>query len=426
MNKTDDELRALLCELVKQPKESEWLEFKHNSAEEKDIGEYISALSNSAALNTKQVAYIIWGIEDETHKILGTEFSPTRKKIGNEELENWLLRSLTPKIDFKFYEFSFEDKNIVLLEISPASVSPVQFQNIEYIRIGSYKKKLKDYPEKERKLWRAFDKEPFESRIAISNASDNKVLKLINYPSYFDLLNLPLPDNKQGILSALESEKMIIKNDSNRWDITNLAAVLFAKKLTEFDSLSRKSIRVITYKGNDRIDTIKEQVVSFGYATGFEGIIDYIITQIPSHEIIGKAFRKDSLMYPELALRELVANAIIHQDFSILGQSVMIEIFSDRVEVVNPGKPLVDIERLLDTPPRSRNEKIASFMRRIGICEERGSGIDKIVNQTEICILPAPLFEVSGENTICVLFAYKPLKESNVAPRMRAYIPIWA
>ena len=89
-------------------------------------------------------------------------------------------------------------------------------------------------------------------------------------------------------------------------------------------------------------------------------------------------------MFPELAIRELVANAIIHQDFTLSGTGPMIEIFSDRMEITNPGIPLVDTQRFLDSPPRSRNEGLASFLRRIGICEERGSGIDKVVFQTEV------------------------------------------
>ena len=112
-------------------------------------------------------------------------------------------------------------------------------------------------------------------------------------------------------------------------------------------------------------------------------------------------------MYPELAIRELVANAIIHQDFSITGTGPMIEIFSDRLEITNPGVPLVDPRRFLDTPPRSRNEALASLMRRMGICEERGSGFDKVVFQTELFQLPPPKIEVSEIHTKVILFAYK-------------------
>ncbi len=90
------------------------------------------------------------------------------------------------------------------------------------------------------------------------------------------------------------------------------------------------------------------------------------------------------LRYPELAIRELVANALIHQDFFISGAGPMVEIFENRIEITNPGSPLVSTARFIDTPPRSRNETLASMMRRFGICEERGSGIDKVITQVEL------------------------------------------
>ncbi len=89
-------------------------------------------------------------------------------------------------------------------------------------------------------------------------------------------------------------------------------------------------------------------------------------------------------MFPELAIRELVANALIHQDFSVTGAGPTVEIFDDRIDITNPGEPLVDTQRFLDTPPRSRNEALASLMRRARICEERGSGIDKVVLEVEL------------------------------------------
>ena len=141
---------------------------------------------------------------------------------------------------------------------------------------------------------------------------------------------------------------------------------------------------------------------------------------VPNNEIIEKALRKTVPMYPELAVRELVVNALLHQDFFITGTGPTIEIFDDRLEVRNPGVPLVETQRFLDSPPRSRNEALASFMRRIGICEERGSGVDKVVFQTEFFQLPAPAFEVSGENTIAVLFAHRPLTKMDKADRVRA------
>jgi ATP-dependent DNA helicase RecG len=125
-------------------------------------------------------------------------------------------------------------------------------------------------------------------------------------------------------------------------------------------------------------------------------------------------------MYPELAIRELVANAIIHQDFNISGTGPMVEIFSDRIEISNPGVPLIDTKRFLDQPPRSRNEDLAAFMRRINICEERGSGIDKVISEVENFQLPAPEFEVTSEHTKVILFAYKKLSDMDKDDRIRA------
>jgi predicted HTH transcriptional regulator len=125
-------------------------------------------------------------------------------------------------------------------------------------------------------------------------------------------------------------------------------------------------------------------------------------------------------MFPELAVRELVANALIHQDFFVTGTGPMVEIFDDRIEITNPGEPLVDTQRFVDTPPRSRNEALASLMRRFRICEERGSGIDKVVFQVELFQLPAPLFESPEGFTRAVLFAHKPLSAMDKADRVRA------
>jgi len=141
---------------------------------------------------------------------------------------------------------------------------------------------------------------------------------------------------------------------------------------------------------------------------------------VPSNEEIGKAFRKEVPMYPELAIRELVANALIHQDFSLTGTGPMIELFDTRVEITNPGIPLVNPQRFLDFPPQSRNEAVASFMRRINICEERGTGIDKVVFQTELYQLPAPIFEKTENHTKAVLFAYKNFTDMDKEERGRA------
>lgn len=330
------------------------------------------------------------------------------------------MRLLNPKINFRFYPIQAEGKPVVLLEIGAAFRHPVQFKNTEFIRVGSYKKKPKDFPEKERELWRVFDRIPFEREIAAENVTVEEILKLLDYPAYFDLLSLPLPEGRDGILAALAADEMIAAGKSGKWNITNLGAVLFAKRLADFRPLRRKAMRVVLYKGEGRVETVREQEGTKGYAAGFEGLIGFVTNLLPSNEVIGQALRKEVPMFPELAIRELVANAIIHQDFHLTGTAPMVEIFSNRMEITNPGLPLVKTDRFLDSPPKSRNEALASFMRRIGVCEERGSGVDKVVFQTEFYQLPAPLFETSDEHTRAVLFAHREFREMDKADRIRA------
>ena len=418
--RSQDYLVSLTHELCALPRESERVEFKVNDAEPQVIGEYISALANSAALVGQAFAYLVWGVQNGDHAIVGTHFDPHAARVGNEELESWLLRLLEPKIDFRFFSVEIEGHRVVLLEIGRAVRHPVRFSGQEFIRVGSYKKKLKDYPEKERALWRIFDQTPFEDGIATERASGDDVLRLLNYPTYFDLLERPLPANREGILEALRDDRIIRSSNAGGWDITNLGAILFAKRLDTFHPLGRKAVRVIQYRGTDRTETLKEQEDNKGYAASFESLISYLNGLLPANEVIGAALRKSTPMFPELAVRELVANALIHQDFFVTGAGPMVEIFDDRIEITNPGEPLVDTQRFVDTPPRSRNEALASLMRRFRICEERGSGIDKVVFQVELFQLPAPLFESPEGFTRTVLFAHKALSAMDKADRVRA------
>lgn len=415
-----DYLVSLVRELCALPRETEWVEFKSNDEEPDTIGEYISALSNASALAGKALAYLVWGVRDADHAVVGTGFDPHAARVGNEELESWLLRLLEPKIDFRFFTVAVDGRPVVLLEITRAARHPVRFQGQEFIRVGSYKKKLRDFPEKERALWRIFDRTPFEDGIATERATGDDVLRLLDYPAYFDLLERPLPTNRDGILAALVSDRLIRRSEAGGFDITHLGAILFAKRLDAFHALRRKAVRVIQYPGNGRTETLKEQEGAKGYACGFEGLIEYINGLLPANEVIEQALRKSLPMFPELAVRELVANALIHQDFFVTGAGPMVEIFADRIEITSPGEPLVDTERFVDTPPRSRNEALASLMRRFRICEERGSGIDKVVSEVELFQLPAPLFESPEGFTRAVLFAHKPLTLMNKADRVRA------
>lgn len=413
------QLERLLSGLRRLPSEKEWVEFKESRAEADEIGEYISALSNSARLKGEPYGYMVWGVHDVTHKVVGTRFVPDAAKQGNEELEHWLVRLLTPRLDIRFYSFLSAGKPVVILEIPAALHTPVQFSGSEFIRVGSLKKRLKEFPEKERELWQLLNASRFEQGIAKAGLDADEVLQLLDYPKYFELTSQPLPSNKEGILARLKTDSLIV-DLLQGWSITNLGAILFAKNLNAFGSLSRKALRVIQYQGKNRIQTLREAPGNKGYAVGFESAIEYINNLLPESEHIGRSLRKEMRMYPELAIRELVANALIHQDFTLTGTGPMVELFDDRIEISNPGRPLVDTLRMMDEPPRSRNESLASLMRRMNICEERGSGIDKVVFQVELFQLPAPAFTLKDQAMVVTLFAHQALKDMNKDDRIRA------
>ncbi len=207
-------INDIVHEYCSNTSELPWVEFKENNYNPQEIGEYVSALSNTAAIYNKGFGTLIWGINNQTHELVGTSFEPRTAKYGNESLELWISTQLSPQVQFYFHETEIGGKNIVMLEIAAAYSSPVKFRGIDYIRIGSHKKKLKDFPDTERELWAFFSKKPFEELIAAENVSGDFVLRLLDYSSYFDMLSTDLPSHKAGILERLYDEKMITKNES--------------------------------------------------------------------------------------------------------------------------------------------------------------------------------------------------------------------
>ncbi|MDR1936877.1 MAG: putative DNA binding domain-containing protein [Tannerellaceae bacterium] len=305
---TDQQFISLLNDLVKQPNESEWVEFKLNFHSAEEIGERISALSNGACIQNQLYGYIVFGVEDTTHIIKGTTFrGKSHKAKGNEDLEHWLATRLNPRIDFTIHEFDYDGQRHISLFVIPATkVQPVEFINQAYIRVGSITRKLNDFPEKQAKIWRK-TVVPFEKEIAKDSLQASDISKYLSTETYFDLMKLPYPSTQQGVIDKFLEEGLIVKNHGC-YAITKLGAITFAKNLRDFESVERKSPRVIVYKGKSKVETIREQSGSKGYAIGFDGLVTWINSQLPANEEIGKVLRTESRMYPEIAIRELVAN----------------------------------------------------------------------------------------------------------------------
>ncbi len=251
-----------------------------------------------------------------------------------------------------------------------------------------------------------------------SDLDAQKVIDLLDTQAYFELLKLPYPTTQTGVIERLLQERLIDAH-GDMYSIRRLGALLLAKKLEDFSDLVRKAPRVVVYSDISKLETKLDQVGAKGYAVGFQGLVRFIMGQLPQNEIIENALRKEVKLVPEITIRELVANALIHQDFSITGASVMIEIYSNRIEISNPGEPVVSVERFVDGY-QSRNERLADMMRRFGICEEKGSGVDKVINAVEVFQLPAPDFRVAPKRTMVTLYGPKELEAMDRDDRVRA------
>lgn len=410
---------SLIEELRKLPTEVEWAEFKENNDAPPQIGEYLSTLSNSGALHEKETAYLLYGVHDVTHEIVGTDFKPREAKVGNEELENWLLTQLTPRIDFKFVEVDTDKGRVVILEIPCAKTQPTAFKGVEYIRVGSYSKKLKDFPEKERKLWRCFEIRPYETMPAKENVDSETVTKLLDTGAFYTLMSLPVPSTRDGIIYDFSEYGFIKRMDNGNYAVTNMGALLFAKDIRQFDYLENKRIRVIKYKGSGRTNAIRDQFFYKGYAVGFDDIVNYIMSMLPQEETIETARREEFIMFPEKAVREILGNLMIHQDMTAHGQSLMVEIFDERIEATNPGSLLVDVDRIIDTAPHARNEKMADFLRLVHICEVRGSGFDRMEEGMRDWKIPAPKVETGEDFCRTMLYWHESLSDWSKEEKIR-------
>jgi predicted HTH transcriptional regulator len=254
---------------------------------------------------------------------------------------------------------------------------------------------------------------------SLSHLSAQDVVELLDTQAYFELRKLTYPTTQQAVLERLEQDHLIEHATVGGFTIRRLGALLFAKRLLDFPDVMRKGARVVVYNGTSKVNTKLDQIGGKGYAAGFQNLVQFVMAQLPQNEVIEGALRREQKLVPEIVLRELIANALIHQDFLVSGVSVMVEIYDDRIEISNPGEPMVPVARFIDGY-QSRNERLADLMRRIGACEEKSSGIDKVVSAVEAYQLPAPDFTTTYNRTVAVVYGHRQFETMTRADRTRA------
>lgn len=381
------------------------------------LTQHLSAFSNNPG-----GGFIVFGIEDKTASLKGIDQKTAENII--QKLSSVGRDSLNPPVAIDHSIELYSDIPLLFIHIKESAIKPVHFKHktLEdtFIRSGGTTRKASRNDVGSLML---NSKTPnYEELNASTLKSFEQVLELLDYKKIFALLNKPLPKTSNDVVSFLSDEKMINNIDGAGFYISNLGAISAAHNLHDFDSLSRKAVRLIEYKGNNKIEAEREYPGSKGYAIAFEGLIDFVKRLLPGSEVIKTALRAETTIYPEIALREIIANALIHQDFTIKGAGPMIEIFDDRIEITNPGKLLPDkkLDRLIRTTPQSRNELLASSFRRFNICEERGSGFEKAVSAIELYGLPPLKFQEIDNSFKVTMYKPKSFAELTPAERIEA------
>ena len=416
-----ENLEQLIKNLVKLPKETSWVEFKRNYYEGEMVGQRICALANAAVLDDRRVAYLVWGVDDETHEIVGTtQDFPTVKVEGSQEMEAWLRQRFSRNADFRYDSVIIDGKKVGLVTVYAAIGYPTSFHHVEYIRLGSITRKLEEFKELSSRLWAKLRDGAFELQSAKVDCDAVEAAEALDAAKYFSLKKLPYPSNRDGVIHYLVEDELLLKQDNGLYSITNLGAVLFSKRLAKLKGVGRKALRIVKYDGRSRMQIGKSYELEGGYATIFEEAIKLVGALTPGSEPIVDGVRTQESAYPEVPVREALANALIHQDFTESGTGPVLEIFSDRMEFSNPGIPLVSIDRIIDTTPKSRNEKLASLMRQFHLCEELGTGWDKIVLGCEFKNLPPPKMQVYENGTRLTLYVYRPYADWPMEERLRA------
>ena len=388
----------LVFSLIGYPDETEWIEFKSNNDEPHRLAEDISALANAAAFHGREYAYKLWGIEDGSHQMVGTKFNPlTAKGVGNQNLQIWLKRVMRNAV-YEFENAEFDGKRFVTLKIRAANGQPVYYDKKAYIREGSSTTRLEPGTTKEAELWRRLQRESFEMLVAEPDVMPEELDNLLDIECYFDLLRLRHPSDQEGLVIALSEPGLIRQQDNGRYAITNLGALLIAKRLSYFPGLRKRPLRVIRFEGSGNFTILNDWTFDQGYALALRAAEERIVDALPAHEVLEGAFRRVKHLVPRAAVRELLSNAIMHQDLSETTASPLVCIHDDRIEFSNPGATLIPRDRLLNAQPKTRNGELVGILRQMDLCEEGGTGWDIIVSSCEAEHLPAPRIETSEES----------------------------
>lgn len=359
------DLAATIKDLIAHRHEEEWFEFKVNWNEHRALGEYISAMSNVAAILGEENAYFVWGIENNTHRVLGTEFD-IHQDVKNEPLQHYLARLVRPDIGFRFDEISFKGKRLVVLTIPAASKVPTAFDRDRFIRIGSSKVNLIDYPEHESKLFDVLRNGQPTIENTESEYQDLTFDKMfmyyttkkvpINKTSFKKNLGLLTKDGKYNLMAQLLSDNSHIPIRFSVFSGATKASTMYMVR--EF--------------GNDCLLLSVDNILNFGD-----------LLNIPqADEAHRKNTRIEVPLFDKEAYKEAVVNALLHNHW-VEYNAPMFTAYSDRVEILSRGKmpPGQTIEGFYAGVSVPVNQKLSDIFLQLHISERSGQGVPSIISR---------------------------------------------
>ena len=409
---------ALLdASLTRTPHELNEIDWKVTlSPDKKRISEHLSAFANHPG-----GGYLVFGVDNQG---VPKGISPSDVDPTMATLTNLARAALDQQLSLMHCVAMYREVPLLFVHIPESDVKPVVLRgrplDETFVRVGATTRKASR--QEVGSLMLNSRTPRWEDLCASTLLDDDGLLSALSPAPIIELLGKPYPNSKGEMLNFLKDQAFITRDPRGGGHITNLGAIAAAREIATFPDLSRKAVRVIIYAGRTKVIAKHEQVGTRGYAVGFEALMQYVTGHLPQTEVIDRAFRRTMPVFPEIAMREVIANALIHQDFSISGTGPMIDIYDDRVEITSPGGllPTKTLNRLIGTQPESRNEKLARAFRLYRICEERGSGIFKAAQAIELHGLPAMNFQSAPGYFKVTLFGPRSYAQMSVGERLDA------
>jgi ATP-dependent DNA helicase RecG len=398
---TEKELAALIDRLRAEQSETEWLEFKDSCYEAQIIGEYISALANAACLEGKPRGYLVFGIDDRSHQIVGTSFDPYAAKAkGNQDLLIWLAVGLQPNVGFEVHCLEHSKGKVVLFEINPAWNRPVCFYGSSFIRVGASKTELHKHPEKERAIWTS--RSDWSAQVVeTATIADVDSAALGKAREQFIVKHQSQADEVAAWddMTFLNKAKLAVHGK-----LTNAALVLVGK--AESSTLLSPAVVRISWILKD--DKNKELDYEH-YGPPFISKVDSVLARIRNLKIrtlpSGTLFPQELSQYDPWVIREALHNAIAHQDYGLHGRVQVVETPSS-VLITNVGGFLPgSVEKVISqNAPLEiyRNPFLAEAMVNLNMIDTQGGGIKRMFEKQKQRFFPMPDYDLGEVERVLV------------------------